>query len=118
MPALLTLEDLTRTYTMGDVQVHALRGISLEIAEGEFIAIMGTSGSGKSTLLNLLGCLDRPTAGRYLLAGEDVAKKSKNQLADVRNKRIGFVFQSFNLLSRTSASWFLDFFATSSPASR
>ncbi len=103
MPALLALEDVRRTYDMGAVQVHALRGVSLEIAEGEFVAIMGTSGSGKSTLLNLLGCLDRPTSGRYVLGGEDVARKSKNELAEVRNKMIGFVFQSFNLLARTTA---------------
>jgi putative ABC transport system ATP-binding protein len=101
--SLIELEDLQKTYVMGEQEVHALRGVSLAIAEGEFVAIMGTSGSGKSTLMNILGCLDRPTGGRYLLGGEDVSRKSRAELADVRNRKLGFVFQSFNLLSRTSA---------------
>jgi len=102
-PALLSLENVTRVYHMGDVDVHALRGVSLEIAEGEFVAIMGASGSGKSTLMNLIGCLDRPTGGRYLLAGEEVSSLDRKALAKKRNRTLGFVFQSFNLLARTSA---------------
>jgi putative ABC transport system ATP-binding protein len=101
--ALIHLEDLAKTYRMGDVEVHALRGVSLDIAEGEFVAIMGASGSGKSTLMNILGCLDKPSAGRYVLAGEDVSRKDRNQLAEIRGRTLGFVFQSFNLLARTSA---------------
>ncbi|MGC3991868.1 MAG: ABC transporter ATP-binding protein [Chthoniobacteraceae bacterium] len=97
------LQKIEKTYHSGDVEVRAVRGISLEMHKGEFVAIMGASGSGKSTLMNLLGCLDRPTAGRYLLDGEDVSQMDKNQRADIRNRKIGFVFQSFNLLSRTTA---------------
>jgi putative ABC transport system ATP-binding protein len=102
-PNLISLDEVTKVYQMGDVEVHALRGVSLEVAEGEFVAIMGASGSGKSTIMNIIGCLDRPTAGRYLLAGEVVSSLDRTQLARKRNRTLGFVFQSFNLLSRTSA---------------
>jgi putative ABC transport system ATP-binding protein len=97
------LEDVEKTYRTGEIDVHAVRGVSLEIARGEFVALMGSSGSGKSTLMNILGCLDRPTTGRYFLDGEDVSSLSRDQLADVRNRKLGFVFQNFNLLARTSA---------------
>ncbi len=100
---LVRLDDVVKTYQMGDVEVHALRGVSLLIEHGEFTAVMGASGSGKSTLMNLLGCLDRPTRGRYLLEGREVSSLSTDQLAEIRNRTIGFVFQNFNLLSRTSA---------------
>ena len=100
---LLRLEDVTKVYRMGDVEVQALRGISLVIGEGAFVAVMGASGSGKSTLMNIIGCLDRPTSGRYLLAGREVSRMSRSQLAEVRNRALGFVFQNFNLLARTSA---------------
>lgn len=100
---LIEAEGLCKVYLMGRTEVHALREVSLRVAAGEFIALMGASGSGKSTLLHLLGCLDRPTAGRYLLAGQDVSRLSGRELARVRNTRIGFVFQSFNLLPRLSA---------------
>jgi putative ABC transport system ATP-binding protein len=95
--------DLTKIYGMGDIQVVALDHVSIDIERGEFIAIMGPSGSGKSTLMNLLGCLDRPTEGLYVLNGEDVSQLNKSQLAGIRNREIGFIFQSYNLLSRTSA---------------
>ncbi len=103
MAAVVHLEDIHKTYDSGEVQVHAVRGVSLEIHRGEFVALMGASGSGKSTLMNLLGCLDRPSRGRYLLDETDVSQLDRNELADVRNQKIGFVFQGFNLLARTTA---------------
>jgi putative ABC transport system ATP-binding protein len=101
--AMIEAIELTRTYGMGDIQVRALDGVSLSIEQGEFVAVMGPSGSGKSTLMNILGCLDRPTAGHYILDSLDVSELDRAQLAAVRNERIGFVFQSYNLLPRTSA---------------
>jgi len=103
MRDLIVLDKLTKIYALGDYEIHALRGIDLIIKEGEFVAIMGPSGSGKSTLMNILGCLDRPTSGKYILDSHDVSSLNRDQLAEIRNKKLGFVFQSFNLLSRTSA---------------
>jgi putative ABC transport system ATP-binding protein len=99
----IELDHIHKVYTMGDVEVHALRGVSLTIRQGEFVAIMGASGSGKSTTMNIIGCLDRPTRGTYILDGQDVSELSKDERADIRLQKIGFVFQGFNLLSRTSA---------------
>lgn len=101
--AIISVKNLVKIYTMGDVEVHALRGINLTIEKGDFVAILGKSGSGKSTFMNILGCLDVPTRGEFLLDGVDVSSMAKDQLANLRNLKIGFVFQSFNLLSRTSA---------------
>src|SRR5580765_4247421 len=99
----IQVHDLHKVYHLGETQVHALRGVSLEIRRGEFVAIMGASGSGKSTFMNILGCLDKPSSGRYLLEGTDVSSLEKKQLAGIRNRKIGFVFQGFNLLARTTA---------------
>jgi putative ABC transport system ATP-binding protein len=103
MNPVIKLEEVHKVYHTGDVEVHAVRGVSAEIHPGEFVAIMGASGSGKSTLMNIIGCLDRATRGRYLLDGTDVSELGRDELADIRNSKIGFIFQGFNLLSRTSA---------------
>ena len=101
--ALIRVEELHKYYNLGETRVHALRGVNLEIAPGEFVAVMGASGSGKSTFMNLLGCLDTPSSGHYLLEGVDVAQLAKSELATIRNRKLGFVFQGFNLLARTTA---------------
>jgi putative ABC transport system ATP-binding protein len=101
--AVIHVEDVHKYYDLGETRVHALRGVSVDIRKGEFVAVMGASGGGKSTFMNILGCLDRPTGGRYFLEGTDVSQLSKKELASIRNRRIGFVFQGFNLLSRTTA---------------
>ena len=103
MAALIQVQDVWKTYQVGEQQVHALRGLSMELGQGEYTALMGPSGSGKSTLMNMLGCLDTPTSGRYHLAGEDVGTLDHDALADIRNRRIGFVFQTFNLMPRYTA---------------
>ena len=100
---IIELRNLVKTYCIGETEVNALQGVSYAIAQGDFLAIMGPSGSGKSTLMNILGCLDKPTSGEYILEGEEVSKFDKNKLARIRNQKIGFVFQSFNLLARTTA---------------
>ena len=102
-PSVISARSLVKTYVVGDHQVKALRGVNIEVPKGEFLAVTGPSGSGKSTFMHIVGCLDRPTSGQYFLDGQDVSTMSKNELAAVRNKKIGFVFQGFNLLSRTSA---------------
>ena len=103
MTPVIEVRDVTRVYALGDIEVRALRGVSLEIARGEYVAIMGSSGSGKSTLMNILGCLDAPTGGQYLLDGHDVRDFDADDQSDLRNRKIGFVFQSFNLVPRTTA---------------
>ena len=103
MPPVVQIKDIHKIYESGEVPVHAVRGVSLDIQRGEFIALMGASGSGKSTLMNMLGCLDRQTKGSYLLDGIDIDKLDRNELADLRNQKLGFVFQGFNLLARTTA---------------
>ena len=103
MPPVISVKNLVKTYVVGEIEVRALRGVNLDVEPGEFLAVTGTSGSGKSTFMHIAGCLDRPTSGQYFLDGQDVSRMSKDALAAVRNKKIGFVFQGFNLLARTSA---------------
>src|SRR5689334_23492360 len=103
MLAVIKLENFSKVYHTGEVEVHAVRSVALEICPGEFVAIMGASGSGKSTMMNTIGCLDRPTGGHYYLDGVDVGELNRDELADLRNSKLGFVFQGFNLLTRTSA---------------
>jgi putative ABC transport system ATP-binding protein len=103
MNTVIQLQDIHKTYHTGEVDVQAVRGVSVEVSKGEFVALMGASGSGKSTMMNIIGCLDRPTKGKYLLDSIDVSQLSRDELADIRNQKLGFVFQGFNLLSRTSA---------------
>src|SRR6266496_741769 len=103
MKPVIQLANVHKTYQTGEVEVQAVRGVTLEIQTGEFVALMGASGSGKSTMMNTIGCLDRPTSGKYLLDGVDVSQLDRDELAELRNQKIGFIFQGFNLLSRTSA---------------